>query len=140
MSLGVRSKCRVYKMIKKAKYCIAETALIRIMKYTGIHRQLRGAVAKWVGSLDWRPGGPGFECEPENSPEITTSPTSICCTSGSYRGPTLFFCTSLVDIITLLQKKIIKIWEYSFRVSNLKGQDQLPLYIFLPKLPCHVYI
>ena len=44
-------------------------------------------------------------CEPENSPEITTSPTSICCTSGSYSGPTLFFCTSLVDIMTLLQKK-----------------------------------
>ena len=27
-------------------------------------------------------------CKPDNSPEITTSPTSICCTSaGSYCGP-----------------------------------------------------
>ena len=44
-------------------------------------------------------------CEPENSPEITTSQTSIICISGSYCGPTLFFCMLPVDIMTLLQKK-----------------------------------
>ena len=78
-------------------------------------------------------------CEPENSPEITTSPTSICCTSGSYRGPTLFFCTSLVDIMTLLQKKIIEIWDYSFQVSKLKGQGEWPSYYYLPELPSLVH-
>ena len=72
-------------------------------------------------------------CEPENSPEMTNSPTSICCTSGSYRGPTLFFCTSLVDMMTLLQEKIIEIWDYSFRVPKVKVND---LYILF-YLNCH---
>ena len=43
--------------------------------------------------------------KPENSPEITTSQTSIICISGGYCGPTIFVCISLVDIMTLLQKK-----------------------------------
>ena len=62
--------------------------------------------------------------KPENSPEITTSQTSIICISGSYRGPTIFLCMSLVDIMSLLQTKIIEIWNYSFRVSEVKGQGQ----------------
>ena len=63
-------------------------------------------------------------CEDENGPELTTYPTSIFRISGTYCSPTLFFCMSLVDIMTLLQKKIIEIWGYSFRVSAVKGQGQ----------------
>ena len=63
-------------------------------------------------------------CEDENGPELTTYPTSIIRISGTYCSPTLFFCMSLVDIMTLLQKKIIEIWGYSFRVSAVKGQGQ----------------
>ncbi len=44
-------------------------------------------------------------CEDENGPELTTYPTSIFRISGTYCSPTLFFCMSLVDIMTLLQKK-----------------------------------
>ena len=43
-------------------------------------------------------------CEDENGPELTTYPTSIFRISGTYCSPTLFFCMSLVDIMTLLQK------------------------------------
>ena len=44
-------------------------------------------------------------CEDENGPELTTYPTSIFRISGTYCSPTQFFCMSLVDIMTLLQKK-----------------------------------
>ena len=44
-------------------------------------------------------------CEDENGPELTTYSTSIFRISGTYCSPTLFFCMSLVDIMTLLQKK-----------------------------------
>ena len=47
-------------------------------------------------------------CEDENGPELTTYPNSIFRISGTYCSPTLFFCMSLVDIMTLLQKKIYR--------------------------------
>ncbi len=88
----------------------------------------------------WQAKHVSISPQTKNSPEMTTGTTSIRCISETYCGPTLFCCMSVVDIMTSRQKKIIEMWDYSFRVSKLKGQGQWPLYYVLPKLPCHVYI
>ena len=75
-------------------------------------------------------------CEPENSPEITTSPTSNCCTSGSYRGPTLFFLhitSGHNDLAT--EKKLSKFGTTLFGYLNSKVKVN-DLYIFF-YLNCH---